>query len=147
VIPAFNEKGELPVSVFRATLREVIDRFGVGSSQRQAVARRLERIHQLAIATGHLSQFIVFGSFVTDKADPNDVDVVMIMEDTFDPDQLTGETKILFDHSAAQAHFGASVFWVRRFAIFGDPKDFIEDWQFKRDRTRRGIVEIVGETP
>lgn len=89
---------------------------------------------------------IVFGSFVTAKEEPNDVDVVIIMEDAFDPDQLSGETKLLFDHAAAQSHFGASVFWVRRFAIFGDPQAFIEDWQFKRNRQRRGIVEIVGES-
>ncbi len=86
---------------------------------------------------------IVFGSFVTDKEEPNDVDVVIIMDDSFDPDQLSGEAKLVFDHSAAQSHFGASVFWVRRFAIFGDPQTFIDDWQIKRDRRRRGIIEII----
>ena len=33
------------------------------------------------------------------------------MEDTFDMEQLTGEARVLFNHAAAQAHFGASVFW------------------------------------
>ena len=34
---------------------------------------------------------------------------------------------------------------VGSFAIFGDPKAFIEDWQIKRDRQRRGIIEIIEE--
>jgi predicted nucleotidyltransferase len=122
VLPAFNENGDLPADVHAATLTEIMDRFGIGSVQRKAIARRLERIHQLASATGYVARFIVFGSFVTDKEEPNDVDVVMIMEDAFDPEQLTAELKLLFDHAAAQAHFGASVFWLRRFAIFGAPE-------------------------
>jgi hypothetical protein len=147
VIPDFNELGDLPIGTYPATLAQIAARFGNGSSQRQTVARRLERIHRLAYATGHVERMIVFGSFVTDKDEPNDVDVVIIMEDKFDPDQLEGETKLLFDHAAAQSHFGASVFWVRRFAIFGDPQKFVEDWQYERDRQRRGIVEIVQEAP
>ncbi|MBM3995421.1 MAG: nucleotidyltransferase domain-containing protein [Planctomycetes bacterium] len=146
MIPAFNQNGDLPVGVYSATLAEIVGRFGQGSSQRRTVAGRLERVHQIAHATGHVARMIVFGSFVTDKDEPSDVDVVIIMEDAFDPDQLAGEGKILFDNAAAQSHSGASVFWIRRFAIFGDPQEFIEDWQFKRDRQRRGIVEIVGET-
>jgi hypothetical protein len=35
---------------------------------------------------------------------------------TFDADTLTGEARLLFDHASAQAHFGASVFWLRRLA-------------------------------
>ncbi len=45
-------------------------------------------------------------------------DVFLLMEDTFDMGQLTGEARVLFDHAAAQAHFGASVFWLRRLAAF-----------------------------
>jgi predicted nucleotidyltransferase len=145
VIPEFNAAGDLPVAVYRATLTETISRFGMGAAQRQSVAIRLDRIYRLAHATGFVSRMILFGSFVTNKEEPNDVDIAIIMEDTFEPDKLTGETQILFDHGAAQAHFGASVFWLRRFAIFGDEETFIADWQFKRDRQRRGIIEIVGE--
>jgi hypothetical protein len=108
VIPDFNEIGDLPVGVYPATLAEVMAHFGVGSGQRQAVARRLERIHALAHATGCVARMILFGSFVTDKVEPNDVDVVIIMDDEFDPDQMTGETKLLFDHAAAQAYYGAA---------------------------------------
>ena len=68
------------------------------------------------------------------------------MDNTFDIGRLTGETRVLFDHAAAQAHFGASVFWLRRIATPGGEEQAIADWQIKRDGTRRGIIELEGLT-
>jgi hypothetical protein len=36
------------------------------------------------------------------------------MADAFDASQLFGEAPLLFDHGAAHARFGASVFWLGR---------------------------------
>ena len=85
---------------------------------RRAVALRLERIYRGARASGHLARFVVFGSFITDKPEPNDLDVFLLMEDSFDASKLEGETLLLFDHAAAQAVFGGSVFWLRRLAAW-----------------------------
>jgi len=74
----------------------------------------------------------------------NDVDIFMLMEDTFDASQLAGETAILFDHLAAQNYSGASIFWVRRLAALGGEAATIEYWQIKRGGERRGIVEVLG---
>ena len=53
------------------------------------------------------------------------------------------ETSKLVDHEQAAEEFGASVFWIRPSLLFLDTLDeFIEHWQIKRDRTRRGIVEV-----
>ncbi len=143
-LPEFNENGDLPVGVHCASIVDVIDRFGMGSARRKLVAKRLERIYQLASETGHLARFVVFGSFVTDKHEPNDVDVFMIMDDNFEMGSLVAEPRLLFaDHSTAQDHFGASVFWIRRLAAMGGEQAAIEDWQIKRDGTERGIVEIT----
>jgi hypothetical protein len=145
-LPSFNPSGDLPPGVHRATLREVVARLGQGSQIRAAVVTRLERIDYLARSTGHLARLVVFGSFVTDKPAPNDVDVFCLMEDSFDADRLVGEARLVFDHPAADAHFGASVFWTRRLAAFGGEQAAIEFWQTKRDGGLRGIVEIVEES-
>ena len=76
----------------------------------------------------------------------NDVDVFLIMDDSFDGDTLQGEAALLFDHGAADVHFGASVFWVRRLAAFRGEQATVEFWQAKRGGGRRGIIEIVEET-
>ena len=107
---------------------------------------RLERIYRAAQATGHLARFVVFGSLVTGKPEPQDVDLFLVMADAFDASELTGDMRLLFDHGAAQAHFGASVFWVRRRATWPDERAAVEFWQVKRGGGRRGIVEIIEET-
>lgn len=146
-IPQFTDRGDLPLGVHLATLREVLGRFGLGSPQRKVLARRLEHIYELAQTSGHLKRFVVFGSFVTQKPEPKDVDVFLLMEDTFDGSQLAGEMRLLFDHAAAQAHFGASVFWLRCLAATDGEYATVEYWQLKRGGGQRGIVEIISEAP
>jgi hypothetical protein len=55
------------------------------------VARRLARIHSLVEGTGHLARFIIFGSFITAKSEPNDVDIFLLMDDSFDVSKVTGK--------------------------------------------------------
>ena len=145
-LPPFTASGDLPPGVYRATLSEVSERFGSGSPQRKMIGLRLERIYNVARATGHLARCVVFGSFVTSKRAPNDVDVFFLMENTFDIMHLTGEARLLFDHAAAQTHFGGSVFWLRRLAVLDDEHTTIAHWQITRDRSYRGIVEILPES-
>jgi hypothetical protein len=94
----------------QATLAEVTEHFGKGSLRREMVARRLERIYRFALSTGQLSRFVIFGSFVTAKPEPKDVEIFMLMQDTFDSSRVTGEAALIFDHIAAQNIEGASVF-------------------------------------
>lgn len=145
-LPEFNHDGDLPPGVHRATLAESIQRFGEGSVQRRSVAERLARIYNLARHTGHLARCVVFGSFVTDKPDPNDVDLVLVMDDAFDLSAVSGEAALIFNHLEADSHFGASIFWVRRPAALGGEQAMVEYWQMRREGGRRGIVEIVEST-
>ncbi|HZT44185.1 MAG TPA: hypothetical protein VFA07_18615 [Chthonomonadaceae bacterium] len=144
-IPPFTASGDLPVGLHPATLQEIKLRFGATTTQRQIMAARLEHIYRTAAGTGHLARFVIFGSFVTAKLEPNDVDVFLLMKDSFDSATLVGEAKLLFDHGNANTYFGASVFWLRRIAAFGGEQAAIENWQIKRDGSLRGIVEIIGE--
>ena len=144
-LPPFNRKGDLPPGVYSATLREMLERFGQGSIQRRAVADRLSRIFELVHSTGKMARFVVFGSFVTAEVNPNDVDIVILMEDSFDLTSVQGDAAIVFEHLEADARFGASVFWTRRSGALGGEQAMIEYWQIRRDGGKRGIVEIVLE--
>ena len=146
-LPGFNDAGDLPPGVFSATLPEVLHRFGRGLPERVVVGRRLKRIYELASSTGQVRRFVVFGSFVTAKEDPNDVDIVMLMEDTFDLSSVTGEAALLFQHMEADARFGASIFWTRRAGALGGEQAMLDHWQVRRAGGRRGIVEIIPEEP
>lgn len=144
-LPTFDETGDLPPGVHGATLTEVLTRFGQGSVQRCAVADRLTRLYQLAASTGQVARFVVFGSFITAKGEPHDLDILLLMEDTFDLTSVTGEAALVFQHLEAQARFGASVFWTRRSGAMGGEQAMIEYWQVRREGGHRGIVEILRE--
>ena len=128
-------------------MREVIERFGKQTRRRIALASRLERIYRVAIDTGSLNRFVIFGSFVSAEPEPNDVDVFLLMDGEFDSSKLHGIARLLFEHSSAETFFGASVFWLRRYAALGGEQAAMESWQVKRNGEKRGIVEIVGEGP
>lgn len=142
-LPAFNEFGDLPEGSHLTTFNEVAARFGVGSSQRQAVTNRLRRIYQLALATGQLERLLIFGSYVSDVDEPNDVDVILVMRNEFHSEECPADSLVLFDHERADRELGASVFWIRPDMLLGEPLDqFLAFWQTKRDGRRRGVAEI-----
>jgi hypothetical protein len=142
--PEFDASGDLPVGVYQATLAEVVEHFGSATLQRRIVAQRMTRIYDLARNTGQVARFIIYGSFITATPLPNDVDIFLLMEDTFDKSRTSGETAMIFDHLTTENTIGASVFWMRRLSILDSEQELIEHWQIKRDKTRRGIVEVTG---
>ena len=104
---------------------------------------RLRRIYSLALATGHLDCLVVFGSYVSDMAEPNDVDVILVMQNDFVTEGCPADSRVLLDHSRAHDELRASVFWVRPDLLLGEPlEQFLAHWERKRDGRRRGIVEV-----
>jgi len=145
-LPEFDGRGDLPEGVHPAMLAEVLSRFGDAAPQRQLVTARLIHIYDLVRATGKLLRFVIFGSYVTDKPAPNDVDILLVMADDFEVSECDEQTQPLFDHLRAQQIFGASVFSVRpSTALLVTVDEFIAHWQIKRDHSRRGIIEVVSE--
>lgn len=141
--PPLSAAGDLPAGIHAATLGEVIERFGQGTPRRAMLGRRLQHIYQLVQQTGSVARFVLFGSFITDKPEPNDVDIFLLMEDSFEASRVIGEPAVLFDHLAAQNFAGASIFWLRRLAALDGEQAAVEHWQLKRGGGRRGIVEIT----
>src|SRR5258708_36530186 len=85
MIPALNAQGYLPPGVHAATLDEVIERFGIGSEQREAQGQSLEWLLPLCRDAGIL-RLVVNGSFVTDTIEPNDVDCVLFAGANYNAD-------------------------------------------------------------
>lgn len=86
----------------------------------------------------------MFGSYVTTKPEPNDIDIILIMRDDFREEHYTEDLLPVLDHQRAQSELGASIFWIRSGSILLESVDeFVAHWQIKRDLTHRGIVEIV----
>jgi hypothetical protein len=142
-IPEFDNNGDLPAGVHRASMEEIVARFGTTTPKRRLVTASLLEIYRLVKATGKLDRFIIYGSYVTSKPEPNDVDIFLVMTEEFEVDELAGKTRIIFSHIQAQHDLGASVFWVNRATSFANVEDLIVGWQTKRDLSRRGIIEVT----
>ena len=143
-LPESDSKGELPLGVHSATIKDVVDRFGHGTRQREEVTSKLQRVYEVARRAGKLERFVLFGSYVTSKPAPNDIDIILIMRDDFREEDYTEDLLPVLDHQRAQSELGASIFWIRSRSILLESVDeFVAHWQIKRDLTQRGIVEIV----
>lgn len=144
VLPFLNENGDLPPGVHAAGWTEIEQRFGKGSEARVRALATLKHLHELAIHTGSLRNFYVFGSFVSAVPEPRDVDVILIMRGNFRLEDCPWESRAVFSHAAAEARYGATIFWLREGVLPGaSMSEFLRVWQGKRDGTLRGILEIA----
>jgi len=143
-LPELNSVGDLPEGVHSATLAEVLQRFGGDTGPRALCTKRLIHLYELARRTRCLQRLVIFGSYVTSKIEPNDVDLLLIMDDAFRLEHCPMESRGLFDHAVAQVRYGASIFWMRPGLLIGESvAEFIGYWQIKRDGSQRGIVDVT----
>lgn len=143
MLPSPTANDELPPGIHSAGWDEIEERFGRGSDARVRAFGKLRLLYQLAVRTGCLARFLVFGSFVSGVPEPRDVDVVLIMTENFSLENAGRESRTLFSRPDADARFGASVFWVRQGMLPEDEmREFLATWQVKRDGTLRGMLEV-----
>lgn len=82
MIPEFNDNGYLPPGIHTATLDEVAARFGSVSELRRVEMASLRWMINLAWKAG-VQRIVINGSFVTNNPEPNDVDCVLLIDQTF----------------------------------------------------------------
>ena len=78
-IPELDADGFLPEGVHECTLEEIRHRFGAfrKSDRRPQLFSRLQSFLSEAVKTGLVVAVAIDGSFVTGKAEPNDIDQVV----------------------------------------------------------------------
>jgi hypothetical protein len=114
MLPEFNQDGALPEGVHRATEVELLDRFATSSARRKWLGEKLQNLLRIADATRHLERVYVWGSFVTAKEAPNDLDILIVLDAAFNLAQAPVECRELFDYAQAKVRFSADVFGRRR---------------------------------
>jgi hypothetical protein len=140
MIPDFREDGYLPEGLHMATEAEVTFRFGSGTRRRHRLVLRLRRWLELSRLT-RARRFLVDGSFVTAKEEPNDVDSVVLLASDFE--------RQIADGSDAALELEEMLATGRPEEIFAaeDTRDW-NDWVefFSRTREadgrRKGLLEI-----
>jgi predicted nucleotidyltransferase len=79
VLPKLTDAEELPPGVHTADWEEFESRFGGFSPKRLWLLSRLRALLELASTGGQLRRVFVWGSFVTGKPAPRDLDILLIM--------------------------------------------------------------------
>jgi predicted nucleotidyltransferase len=77
------------------------------------VGEQLRSLLALVKSTGQLARVFLWGSFVTSKEVPNDLDVLLVMGTGFTVEAVPIPAQILFDHVQARLRFQADVFWTK----------------------------------
>jgi hypothetical protein len=143
MIPEFQKDGNLPKGLYEVTLHEVSEVFGTSSAKRKLLIGNLENIIELAKSTGKLERVIIWGSFISNKEFPQDVDLLLIMRDDFEVDANPPQVKRVFDYVQGRIAFNADIFWTKS-SIGQEAIDlWLETYQMTRDFESRGIVEVT----
>jgi len=143
MLPAFNHDGNLPEGIHLATEDEVFVRFATPSARRQWLGEQLRSLVTLAQSTGQLARVFLWGSFVTRKEVPNDLDVLLVMSTEFAVEAVPALAQVVFDHVQARLRFQADVFWTKASIEPQVLHLWLDTYQTGKDFTRRGIVEVV----
>jgi len=80
-IPGLDDAGLLPPGVHDCTLDEVRRRFGIFqiTDRRPTLYDKLQVLVREAWGSGLVAEIIIDGSFVTAKPDPNDIDLILVL--------------------------------------------------------------------
>jgi len=140
MIPEFRPDGYLPEGLHDASEADVTFRFGSSTPRRRRLVFRFRKWLELARAT-RARRFLLDGSFVTDKPEPNDIDAVVLVADDFEQQVASGldaaielETMLLTRNpeeifAAEDVHDWDD--WVEFFSRTREP-----------DGRRKGLVEV-----
>ena len=125
-----------------ASLDDLRLRFGTSTPRRQFLFRQLDIIIDQLRATRKLKRAFLFGSFVSGKASPNDVDLLVVMNAGFSTTQLGGKVSELFQHDVCRIRYHADLFWVTEAVGNARIEDLLE--VFSRDREGRvqSVIEV-----
>ena len=142
MLPELNNDGELPPGVHISRWQEFVSRFGASSPRRLWLSGRLRTILELAATGGRLRRIFIWGSFVTAKPAPRDLDILLIMSDEFEVDRMPIPAQAVFDSTRAKLLFESDVFWARA-SIGQEVLDlWLDTYQTSRSFRKRGIVEL-----
>lgn len=103
---------------------------------------KFDALREQAQGTGHLRRVFVWGSFVTQKSAPGDLDLLLIMSKDFMAATLPDERRDVFDAARAKLVFGSDVFWARESIGLEALGLWLDTYQTTRDFRKRGIVEL-----
>ncbi|HEV7297880.1 MAG TPA: hypothetical protein VGN72_00825 [Tepidisphaeraceae bacterium] len=140
MIPPFRPDGYLPEGLHRADEAEVTFRFGSVTPRRRRLVLRLRRWLDLARHV-NARRFLIDGSFVTAKPNPNDIDAVILLPTDFHSQVLRDLDAALELEQMLLTRSPEELFAAEDEADWNDWFEFFTRTR-EPDGRRKGLVEI-----
>jgi hypothetical protein len=151
ILPPLNYHGCLPEGVHDCSFEQLRERFAI-NPKRVQLWERLQEFLRWVLSTGKFSHAYIDGGFITNKALPEDVDVILQTRASYGPEAFCAMEPffaegldVIFEKYSVHLHFwcegfpgGLSDF--RRFFQYLRPQDAAP--LGLREGARKGIVRI-----
>jgi predicted nucleotidyltransferase len=125
-----------------ASLQEIETRFGTSTPRRQFLFRQLQNLFNRLLVVGGVKKVFLFGSFVTGKASPNDIDLLLVMNGAFSTANVSGQDVDIFQHDLCRIRFYADLFWVTESVGADRIEDLLDVFSRNRDGRPQPIIEV-----
>ncbi len=140
VIPAFDERGNLPPGIHWAKWDEIVSRFGQ-NERRKELLEGLNRAIYL-LAQGGCRALYLDGSFATEKETPGDFDACWELTAEIDSAKLDPVFwQLRHPRREQKERFGGELF-PARFPAAPSGETFLEFFQIDRDGNSKGIIAL-----
>ncbi len=125
-----------------ASLEEIRKRFGTAAPRRQFLFARLHALVNQLLTIGGVRHIYLFGSFVSGKSAPNDIDLFIVMEAGFTTAHLTARALEVFQHDLCKIRYHADLFWVTEAIGAERISDLLDVFSRDREKQQQPIVEV-----
>lgn len=143
-LPDFDADGFLPPGIHAASLAEVGDRYGQGAVLRRQAFDLLQRVVEVALEYPTAKRVLLWGSFVTTRPEPQDLDYSLIVALDHPRTAIGGVHRRFLVPSEARQRYGVDAGYL---VIADFPLEiYVERVEFLcHTKTRRpcGIVEVA----
>ena len=142
-IPALNENGLLPEGIHDCTLAEIGAQFGrfVVSERRLRLFAQLRELIEEEQRAGIALAVLVDGSFVTDKPEPGDIDLVIVLPAAYNFDiELSPFRYNAISKAEIRRRYRFDVLIARQHSVEYSESLFL--FQHTREGVEKGILRI-----
>jgi hypothetical protein len=142
-LPLFQPNGLLEPGIHAASLSEIISRFGIGNAVREQRGQLLRMIVERAATYTTMKRVLVWGSFVSSKTEPNDLDYSVVVSVGHSRTDILAEDRRFFRPVEARMRYGVDRSFL--FVLDYPLEYYVERLDFMChdvDGQPRGIVEI-----
>ncbi|HIE30450.1 TPA: hypothetical protein EYP66_24590 [Candidatus Poribacteria bacterium] len=142
-LPELNADGYLDPGIYLASLDEVLERFGAGSPMRERQGNLLRLIVESARKYPTIKRVLLWGSFVSDKTEPADLDYSIVVDPRHHSVTIEPGDRRFFVPFDANIRYGVDRGYLLLYEY--PPELYAESILFfcqDRRRRLRGILEV-----